>query len=94
MVRAWPHDYFARDDDVLRAIRFIQSGEAVVTFIMLEPSPFEVEARAPPSIFEINTAMASIIGFAARIWNLNYPPQPAKKDGAVRIGLLGASGVA
>lgn len=38
--------------------------------------------------------MASIIGFAARIWNLNYPPQPAKKDGAVRIGLLGASGIA
>ncbi|PMD35522.1 putative oxidoreductase [Hyaloscypha variabilis F] len=38
--------------------------------------------------------MAAIIGFVNRVWNLNYPPEPTKKDGAIRIGLLGASGIA
>ena len=42
----------------------------------------------------VPSTMASIIGFVSRIWNMYYPPQPAKKDGAIRIGLLGASNIA
>jgi hypothetical protein len=38
--------------------------------------------------------MASILGFVSRLWKVNYAPEAAKEDGALRIGLLGASNIA
>ncbi len=84
--------------DIFCSCRRFQNAEQIWDTVETPPSnltsSYKQQDHYLNSSIESLVIMSSVVGFIKRIYGIFYAKEVAKSDGAIRIGLLGASNIA